>query len=280
MKEEENYNINSLKSTLKDIQRKSNKRLTQGIISNLPVYRSLEEDSEDSRSVSSNNSNNSSESSSSSSSNNSIINDPGSSDISILERIKEINKSSDLLSTQIKQCLLGLLISVFKQDINLDIFDSSINSFFACRSLRENNTLRDSFDLSQYYSMFIYCTQVVVIEYCFQILLNSPEESILQLINDFMKAYFINNKVTGLAEILSNRLLIIKINKESSRTSSVLVSSLEENIISYKKIIISIDNISLLFNEVVLIIDNFLREKLFFNYYSSEYTLLLLEDFS
>jgi hypothetical protein len=52
LKEEENNNFNSLKLTLKDIQKKSNKRLTQGIISNLPVYRSLEEDSEDSGSVS------------------------------------------------------------------------------------------------------------------------------------------------------------------------------------------------------------------------------------
>ena len=280
LKEEENNNFNSLKLTLKDIQKKSNKRLTQGIISNLPVYRSLEEDSEDSRSISSNSSNNSSESSSSSSSNNSTINNPSSSDISILERIREINKSSDLLSTQIKQCLLGLLISIFKQDINLDIFDSSINSFFACRSLRANNTLRDSFDLSQYYSMFIYCAQVVVIEYCFEILLNSPEESILQLIKDFMKAYFTNNKATGLAEILSNRLLAVKINKESSGTSSVLVSSLEENTISYKKLTISVDNISLLFNELVLMTDNFLKEKLLFSLCSLEYSLLLLEDFS
>ena len=99
LKEEENNNFNSLKLTLKDIQKKSNKRLTQGIISNLPVYRSLEEDSEDSRSISSNSSNNSSKSSSSSSSNNSTINNPSLSDISILKHIKEINKSSDLLST-------------------------------------------------------------------------------------------------------------------------------------------------------------------------------------
>ena len=63
------------------------------------------------------------------------INNPSLSDISILEHIREINKSSDLLSTQIKQCLLGLLISIFKQDINLDIFDSNINSFFTYRSL-------------------------------------------------------------------------------------------------------------------------------------------------
>ena len=83
-----------------------------------------------------------------------------------------------------------------------------------------------------------------------------------------------------MAEILSNRLLAVKINKESSRTSSVLVSSLEENTISYKKLTISIDNISLLFNELVLITDNFLKEKLLFSLYSLEYSLLLLEDFS
>jgi hypothetical protein len=95
-----------------------------------------------------------------------------------------------------------------------------------------------------------------------------------------MKAYFTNNKATSLAEILSNRLLAIKINKESSRISSILVSSLEENTISYKKLTISVDNISLLFNDLVLIIDNFLREKLLFSLYSLKYNSLLLEDFS
>jgi hypothetical protein len=95
-----------------------------------------------------------------------------------------------------------------------------------------------------------------------------------------MKAYFINNKATSLAKILSNRLLAIKINKESFRISSILVSSLEENTISYKKLTISIDNISLLFNDLVLIIDNFLREKLLFSLYSLKYNSLLLEDFS
>jgi hypothetical protein len=95
-----------------------------------------------------------------------------------------------------------------------------------------------------------------------------------------MKAYFTNNKATSLAEILSNCLLAIKINKESSRTSSILVSSLKENIISYKKLTISVDNISLLFNDLILMIDNFLREKLLFSLYSLEYNSLLLEDFS
>jgi hypothetical protein len=83
-----------------------------------------------------------------------------------------------------------------------------------------------------------------------------------------------------LAEILSNRLLAVKINKESSRTSFILVSSLKENIISYKKLTISVDNISLLFNDLVSMTDNFLREKLLFSLYSLKYNLLLLEDFS
>jgi hypothetical protein len=74
--------------------------------------------------------------------------------------------------------------------------------------------------------------------------------------------------------------LTIKINKESSRISSILVSSLEENIIFYKKLTISINNISLLFNDLILMIDNFLKEKLLFSLYSLKYNLLLLEDFS
>jgi hypothetical protein len=102
----------------------------------------------------------------------------------------------------------------------------------------------------------------------------------LQLIKDFIKIYFINNKATSLAKILNNRLLAIKINKESSRISFILVSSLKENTIFYKKLTINIDNISLLFNDLILIIDNFLKEKLLFSLYSLKYNLLLLEDFS
>jgi len=86
--------------------------------------------------------------------------------------------------------------------------------------------------------------------------------------------------VTSLVKILSNYLLAIKINIESSRTSFILVNSLEKNTISYKKLIINIDNLSLLFNELVLIIDNFLKEKLLFSFYSIEYNFLLLKDFS
>ena len=86
--------------------------------------------------------------------------------------------------------------------------------------------------------------------------------------------------MTSLVKILSNYLLAIKINIESSRTSFILVNSLEKNTISYKKLIINIDNLSLLFNELVLIIDNFLKEKLLFSFYSIEYNFLLLKDFS
>ena len=128
--------------------------------------------------------------------------------------------------------------------------------------------------------MFIYYTQVIIIKFYFQILLNSSKESILQLIKNFIKAYFTNNKATGLIEILNNRLLIIKINKKSFGTFFVLISFLKENIISYKKLIISINNLSLLFNELVLTIINFLKEKLLFSLYNIEYNSLLLKDFN
>jgi hypothetical protein len=48
---------------------------------------------------------------------------------------------------------------LFSQKTDLNIFDSSINSFFAAKSIRQTNlTIKDSFDLLQYYSQFIYCS--------------------------------------------------------------------------------------------------------------------------
>jgi hypothetical protein len=83
-----------------------------------------------------------------------------------------------------------------------------------------------------------------------------------------------------LTEILSNCLLIIKINKESFKISFILINSLKENIIFYKKLIININNLSLLFNKLVLIINNFLKEKLFFSLYNIEYNSLLFKNFN
>jgi hypothetical protein len=49
----------------------------------------------------------------------------------ILKEIKAINKSKDLVGLEIKDSIIKLLIELFKEEQNLNLFDSAINYFFA-----------------------------------------------------------------------------------------------------------------------------------------------------
>ena len=83
----------------------------------------------------------------------------------MLEKIQSIGESDNVLSNTIKQKLSSLLIALFKQQLSLYIFDSPVNSFLACYSIRKDLTLRDSLDLSKAYAKFVYCSQLVVLDY-------------------------------------------------------------------------------------------------------------------
>ena len=99
----------------------------------------------------------SSNSNSSSSSSSNIKSLLDSSNINILEKVKEINNSSSFISIKIKELLVELIIKLLKQQTNLYIFDSSFNSFFTIISIRaKDKSFKDSLELSQDYSKFIY----------------------------------------------------------------------------------------------------------------------------
>jgi len=145
-----NSNLNKIKKSLnKKINKIRNKNLESFNINELKEEETEEEEEEED----SINSFNSLSSFSSSSSFNSIS---SSNSNDILNQIKNINKSNNKISSDIKDKLLELLLLICKQETNLYIFDSSINSFFASKSIRENKTIRDSLDLLQFYSKFIY----------------------------------------------------------------------------------------------------------------------------
>jgi len=71
-----------------------------------------------------------------------------SSNIEVLKKIREINKSRDSLSLEIKDLLLELIISLLKQSTDLNIFDNAINSFFTTISIGENRAIKSSLFLS------------------------------------------------------------------------------------------------------------------------------------
>jgi hypothetical protein len=175
--EEDNYlelSNQALKQNTKTITKKLNKYKYNSLIYN--QARQGEEEEEETNSTSStildnsnsllsisNSSSSSSSSNSSSSSSSSSSNSRSyileSSNIEILKEIQKINKSKDLISLQIKTLLVKLLISLFKQETDLYIFDSVINSFFASISIKAKDySFKDTLELSQDYSKFIYST--------------------------------------------------------------------------------------------------------------------------
>ncbi len=167
--EQEDYLELSTKS-FKKKRKLINKRLDSLRINNLLSNKRTEEEeslSTSSFDINSSNSNLSSSSSSclslssssSSSSNSNTTPRLDSSNKEVLENIKKINKSSDSLSLKIKHSLVELLTSLIKQKTNLDIFNSNINSFFTYISIRPKDfSFKDTLDISQDYSKFIYST--------------------------------------------------------------------------------------------------------------------------
>ena len=76
----------------------------------------------------------------------------------ILAKIQSIRQSNNVLSNTIKEKLSSLFINLFKQQLSLYIFDSPINSFLACYSIKKDLTLKGSLDLSKAYAKFVYCS--------------------------------------------------------------------------------------------------------------------------
>ena len=271
-----NSNLNNIKKSLnKKINKIRNKNLESFNINELEEEETEEEkEEEEEESI---NLFNSLSSFSSSSSFNSIS---SSNSNNILNQIKNINKSNNKISSDIKDKLLELLLLICKQETNLYIFDNSINSFFASKSIRENKTIRDSLDLSQFYSKFIYSIQLLVIEDSFRKLLNNKESSLLDYIKDFMTSYFNNSSATALGKILNNRSYAFKVNKESSSLSNIIISTISKETISYNKVTITIDNLRKVFKELIYASNTFLKEQLLFNISKREYKDVTLEEFS
>ena len=204
-----------------------------------------------------------------------------SSNIDILKKIQDINKSKDTLSLKIKELLLELIIKLFKQKTDLNIFDSSINSFFAVISIRiKDRSFRDSLELSQDYSKFIYATQVLVIEYSFNRLFKDNNLELTIILREFRDKYLNNSTNYALSEILNNRAYCFKVNKEISTLDFVSISNTKKETVSYKKVTLSVDNLSSLFKELISTTYNLLVNKLLFNISKSKYKEVTLEEFA
>ncbi len=90
--------------------------------------------------------------------------------------IKQKSVSSQL--NQKQAAVLNLLTAFLKQSVLLNNFDSAINVFFACKSINiDSKSLKDSKQMSQLYSAFIYCSQLLTVFYSYQLFLQQSDNN-------------------------------------------------------------------------------------------------------
>ncbi len=184
----------------------------------------------------------------------------------------KLNKAQSLL--------LELFISLLQQNIEFNKFDSCINSFFACYSVNvRTKSLKDSAQMSQSYSAFIYCAQLLTLEHCTQQYLQKRNEqidcSLLTELSLFMNTFFHNTAVTALAEILNLRAYAFKVNKNSSSAINQIIVH-NNQLISCKDITVSLFDMKDLFKQLTLKTHEILFSELLFNADVTDFSALTL----
>jgi hypothetical protein len=112
----------------------------------------------------------------------------------LLKEARFAERSFGKRSLYIKKKLLSLLLLFFKQDTGLYSFSFPIYSFFAYKSIRPNLSFKDFLEFLQYYSAFLYYSQLAVIEYSFQEAFRADNSlSFYSTIKGFISSYFNNS---------------------------------------------------------------------------------------
>ena len=165
------------------------------------------------------------------------------------------NEYNKEVLNNLESLLLRLIIFFVKQSIRFNSFESLINIFFACLSVDNNNkSIKSSFQMSQYYSAFIYCIQLIILRNCYhEYSNNSSNTFMLSILHEFMKSYMksINIKeIRLMSEILSLRVYCFSINKNNFISSyQILVNSTEK--ITCNDVTMFINNMKVLYSTIV-----------------------------
>ena len=133
--------------------------------------------------------------------------------------------------------------------------------------------------MSQSYSAFIYCAQLLTLEHCTQQYLQKRNEQIncsfLTELSLFMNTFFYNTAVTALAEILNLRAYAFKVNKNnSSALNQIIVHN--NQLISFTDITVSLFDMKDLFKQLTLKTHEILFSELLFNADVTDFSALTL----
>jgi superfamily II DNA helicase RecQ len=199
--------------------------------------------------------------------------------LTLINKIEEANSKRNQDIVFLQTMITSILYELFSEKQDINIFDSCINSFFAIKSMRSDFTFRNTLDLSGYYSKFIYCAQLIVLENAFW-LLTREDTSLIDILKASIEQLFKNDSSTALSELLLNRSFCFAVNKTLSGNSNVIVHSLVKDTISYKNVTISVENLRLIYKDLINESYDFLINELLLGISSEEYSTITLEEFS
>jgi hypothetical protein len=104
--------------------------------------------------------------------------------------------------------------------------------------------------------------------------------NLFDLLYNFINNFFNNIVFSFLSKILNNCLYCFYINKDTSTSNYISINYIKKETISYKKIIINIDNLRFMFKDLINSINKLLENKLLFELPSTKYKKIILEKYS
>lgn len=122
---------------------------------------------------------------------------------------------------------------------------------------------------------------MLLLESCFCVMIHNPDLNLtlFDLLERSMNDFFNNTASGPLSEILNNRLYCFRVNKDTSTSNYISISHTEKETVSYKKIIISVDNLRLLFKDLINSINKLLEDELLLGLPPAKYKEITLEKY-
>jgi hypothetical protein len=85
--------------------------------------------------------------------------------------------------------------------------------------------------------MFIYNSQLIILEFCFSKLFNNPFLNLTSLLNMFISSYFNNSMSSPLSEVLNNCFYCFKINKKTNTSTFISINTTKKRLFRIKRLL-------------------------------------------
>ena len=121
---------------------------------------------------------------------------------------------------------------------------------------------------------------MIIIKFGFNLLIQDSTLELITILLDIKNKYLNNSTNSTLSKVLNNQAYYFKINKEISTQTYISISTTSKEIVSYKKITLSVNNLKLLFKELISSTYSILVEKLLLDISKLLYKYITLKEFS